>query len=369
MLNMLESLLNQSLLHQEDGPGGELRFAMLEMVREYAQQRLAESGEDAAIRRRHTAYYLMLAETAGAALIGSQQIVWLERLESEHSNLRAAVEAALDCGDVTTALRLSGALWRFWWIRGYLSEGRRYLEAVLTLSSSLAPVLRAKALHGVGVLTAEQGDYAQSMVLLEAGLTLSRDIGDKRTIAIYLHDLGLLSLCQGNYVRATAFLEESLTLFQDIEDTFDVAFPLTTLGEVAYHQGDYGRAVTYLEAGLALFQKQQNKREMSWPLLNLGHVALSQGDDRRAATLYAESVALFQDLKDKLGIAYALEGFARLIAQHWPERAARLLGTAETLRDTIGAPMLPVERSGYNRTITIICSQLVLQREVQGVLG
>jgi tetratricopeptide (TPR) repeat protein len=355
----LASLVDKSLLKQGD-VDGEPRFTMLETIREYTQEQLDASGADevAALRRRHTAYYLALVETAEPDLMGSQQILTLERLESDHSNLRVAMESAFACSDMTTALQFSGALWRFWWIRGYLTEGRRYLEATLAASGSLSSVLRAKALHGIGVLAAEQGDYARSMVLLEAGLSLSRNIGDKRIIATYLDDMGLVNLIQGDYTRATTLLDESLALCQAIGDTIGAAFPLTKLGEVAYHQGNYDRAAAYLEVGLDLFQKQQNKREMVWPLLNLGHVALCQGDTGRAATLYAESVTLLQALKDKSGIAYALEGFARLTAQHWPEQAARLFGAAEIQRDTIGAPMLPVERTNYDQTIMAIHSRL-----------
>ena len=168
----VSSLLDKSLLRQEEGPNGEPRFVMLETVHEFAREKLGESAEAEEIKRVHAEYFLTLAEEAYPELRGPDQLQWFETLEAEHDNMRAALSWALEHKEVEVALRLGGALWWFWWVRGYHSEGRRWLEAALAMDGRGSPEERAMALAGIGNLASNQGDYDRAKEACEGGLEL-----------------------------------------------------------------------------------------------------------------------------------------------------------------------------------------------------
>ncbi len=207
VLDGLASLRDQSLVQQEPAldPEDEPRFTMLETIREYALERLAANGETEETSRRHAGYYLALAEAAEPELRGPAQGVWLTRLETEHDNLRAALHWSLESGAEETALRLGGALWRFWYMHGHLSEGRRWLEMALAKSSAVPASVQAKVFNGAGNLAYGQSDYARAAAWHEASLALQRDLGDKAGLAASLTNLGNIAWSQGDYVRAQAF--------------------------------------------------------------------------------------------------------------------------------------------------------------------
>jgi predicted ATPase/class 3 adenylate cyclase len=238
LLDSMASLLDKSLLQRVEQDGDEPRFAMLETIREYGLEMLASAGEEQATRMAHAAYYLALAERAEPELSGPQQLIWFERLEREHDNLRAALSWLLEQGaheqSKEHALRLGGALSRFWEIRGYVSEGWRWLERVLEISRGERSAVRAKALIGAGALASLQDDFGQAEALCEEGMALCRELGDRRGSATALSSLGYAALMRSNYAAAHAQLEEALTLFREVGDTANSVYALHRLASALF---------------------------------------------------------------------------------------------------------------------------------------
>ncbi|HEU5423302.1 MAG TPA: tetratricopeptide repeat protein, partial [Nitrolancea sp.] len=276
--NGLEQLLEHNLVRQADGPEREPRFVMLETIREYGWERLAEAGELERMRRAHAAYFLALAEEAEPELKGPRQGTWLQRLETDHDNLRAALDWSTASQEPELGLRLAAALSRVWSIHGHLTEGREWLERALATRGAAAPATRARALNGAGFLTHMQGDYPQAVALYEEALTLERELGDKGGMATSLNNLGIVALEQGDYPRATALYEEALTLQRALGNKDSAANSLNNLGNVACEQGDYSRATALYEEALALDRALGNQRGIARSLNNLGSVAKQQGD-------------------------------------------------------------------------------------------
>ena len=359
-LEGISSLLDNSLLRQEEGPGGEPRFVMLETIHEYARERLGESGEEEVIGRAHAQYYLRLVEQAEPNLKGSsRQADWLARLEAEHDNMRAALAWSLQVGETQMTLRLAGALRYFWFMRGYLSEGRRWLRAALAASAGRPDTAVAKALVGVGAIALSQGDYQEAESALEKGVALHREFGDARDLAGALNNLGNVALHQGRYEEATPFYEESLALWREAGEKYGVEGPLGNLGNLALYRGDYERARLLYEESLQLAREVEDKQGAALALGNLGAVAIHQQNYGRAIDLQAEGLALVQELGDMEGVAFGLEMMATAAAaQGQIRRAARLWGAAEVLRESIGAPLPANERPDYNRQVTAAGSQL-----------
>ena len=413
VLDGLSSLVDKSLLRQEEDPtSGQPRFLMLETIREYARERLEQSGAAGAVRAAHAGYMRSLAEQAAPRLTEAEQAAWLARLEADHDNLRTALRWAQESDTrEEEGLRIAGALWRFWSTRGYLSEGRRWLEAftspgqVRTQAASLeAAAVRATALSGAGNLATEQGDYARATGFHEESLALRRDLNDTLGIAVSINNLGNLAWLQGDAARAAVLYEESLDLRRQLGDTWGIATSLDGLGSVAYYQGDAARAqVLYEESlalrrelgdtaglahalgnlgevvhelgnaaraqvlyeeSLALYRRQSDKKGIAAGLVGLGRVAASQGDAARARALHEESLTLHRELGNKRGMAYSLEGLASVVATApgtAPDalaRAVRHLGAAAALRTAIGTALEPYDRARYERTVTGIRANL-----------
>jgi tetratricopeptide (TPR) repeat protein len=389
-LEGVESLLEKSLLRQEEGVEGGARFVMLETVHEYAREKLQESGEEQEIKRAHARYFLALAEEADPAMEGAQQPVWLERLEEEHDNIRATLSWSLGQGeDAELALRMGAALGEFWYLRGYYGEARRWLEEALAKSSPAPTAARARALQRVSWLTYLQGDLDRAqeaseeglglegvelfrtgggdstaadlqrvlgMVvgtrgelereteLLEESIKLSREAGSPRGMALSLFILGGAWRARGDLERATQLLEESLTMFRESGDQALIASVLTHLGFTFLFQGDLERATAASEEAAAMFREQKHRSYLAYAFINLGWVALLRGDSERARALCIESIQLLLDTGDKLSVPEILEGLACVAeARGEGERAARLFGASEALREVMGAPPEPGE--------------------------
>ncbi|HYP41350.1 MAG TPA: tetratricopeptide repeat protein [Chloroflexia bacterium] len=406
-LEGIRALVDKSLLRQAE-LHGEPWLTMLETVREYGLEQLAAGGELDVIRRLHTAYYMEWAEKLEPDLAGPDQGALMDRLERDHDNLRAALNWAIEGKETVIGLRLTVALWWFWRVRGYLSEGRRWLEAVLALPldggiASWTPedkLLRTKALNGAGVLAYEQGDYGPAIRFHEESLALAREIGRKGGISASLNNLGLIARGQGDYLQAAKFYEESLALRREMDDKWSISICLNNLGVIAFELGDHERARTMQEESLALRREFGDKRGAAIALNNLGTVLCRQGDYERARTLQEESLALHtevagkwgmagalaglgqvalyqgestqarkhysqslayrQEVGDREGIAECLEGLATVAAmQKQPAQAARLFGMAGALREEIGAPIPPSGRALYEQGVG----------DVRGALG
>jgi predicted ATPase/class 3 adenylate cyclase/Tfp pilus assembly protein PilF len=378
VLDSVASLVDKSLLRQEEQADGEPRFGMLETIREYALECLEASPEAAAIRQAHAHYYAALAEEAESHLTGPQQARWLNRLETEHDNLRAALHWLVGQGEVDAGLQLGGALWRFWIIRGHMSEGRERLAALLALpGTSTATPARAKVLNGLGTIAHEQGDYAaarswleeslalwrrlgdnRGMAMLlnnlgwvawhlgdygaaralsEEALTRHRELGDSRGIALALNNLGWVATFQGDHRRACALHEESLRLRRELGDKRGIAFAMTNLAEAVHPQGDYPRAAALLEEALALLREVGDRQLIANACRVLGHVAHDQGDDRRAAALLEESLALAREIGNEWIVAFALDLLGDVARRQGnPAQAMALYAESLTLRQAAG---------------------------------
>jgi len=404
VLDLLSDLAHKSLVvvdgdgEGDEGPrAGATRYRLLEPVRHYAAERLTAAGETALAHDRHLCHAIEVAETGEEALRGPGQGLWLARLEREHDNLRAALRWATESGQLSSGLRLAGALGRFWAMRGHLSEGRRWVEDLLARSRgaatggvSEAPAHRAKALRAAGLLASEQGDYARAVERYDEARAALERLGDGRGVAIVLNNLGNVAGWQGDAARSVAFYEESLALLRrlgersllsavlgnlgslavewgdaaraatwlgealalqrELSDGDGVAKSLTNLAEVAQLQGDDLRAAALLEESLALKRSLGTKASIALSLGSLAGVVGRLGDDRRAATLHLEGLTLRYELGDRRGIAEGLEGIAAVARRlGHPDRAARFYGAAAGLREALRAPLTPVERERHDR--------------------
>ncbi len=356
-LDGMTSLANKGLLRPIAGADGEPRFVMLETIRAYATERLEESGDAETVRQRHATYYVALAEEAELKHWGPRQRLWLERLENEHENIRAALRRLLDRGEAEPRLRLAFAMWRFWMLHSRLREGRRWLEEVLARGGAAAPLLRAKVLYGAGLLAYRSGDFVQAGSLHEEGLILFRDGEDSWGIARSLNQLANVAFGADNDAeRAWALYRESLRLAREMGDRWLSATILSNMSRVeALNRRDYESARILGEDSLELRRHLGDPWSIAESLLNLAWVALEQRDDRRATTLLQESVPLVCDLI----LADCLEALAAAGGQRGqPERAARLWAAAETARGAAGAPLERIERERNDRWLATARAQV-----------
>ena len=444
VLDGVASLIDKSLLQQTEQEGDEPRLVMLETIREYGLEVLAASGEMETTRQAHALYNLTLAEEAEPELGGPQQTMWLERLEREYDNLRTALRWSLERGEVVhgseMALRLAGALRRFWEVRGHWSEGWNFLERGLAGSKGAAGPVKLKALKAAAHLAHVQGDIDRAEALSEECLARCQELGDTAGIALSLRVLGLIAWSRCNFVVAYSRTEESLALFREVGDKEGTAWSLNNLASIVSQQGEYARAISLKEEALALFEALGNIEGIAFSLFGLawvlfisegdpakvrtlleeslalcrevghkdgivitlsllGEVFLQQGDTVKARLLLEESVALSRELGyrhgtaeslslfgrvealegdyaearafyeeslaierevgDNLSIAFYLEGLADVVAvQGDPKWAARLWGVAEALREAMGTPLPPVDRTAYERAVAAVHTQL-----------
>ncbi len=339
VLEWLSHLIDKSLVVAEQ-QGAVTRCRMLETIREYALEKLRASGEEAMLRKAHRDGCMQLAERAESELIGPQQQEWLERLELEHNNMRAALQWSLAGHDAEAGLRLAAALFRFWYIHSqHNSEGRRWLERALeaTRHNPTPSAARAKALRGLAGLALIQGDYPSARAVYDEALDLFQTLGDKTYTAITLSNIGNLALMQEDYAAARAFLEDSLDMHHELGNRFYVGYCLWSLAHVARAAGDYARSRAYSAEALEIFRTFGNKQYAAHALNALGHVAFLEGEYRAARAYVAEALLLLQEVADQAGICEGLDAFAAIeAALETPERAARLLGAAEALREAIG---------------------------------
>ncbi len=357
VLDLLTSLVEKSLVLVEE-QNGQARYHLLETVRQYGGERLEESGKASQVRDRHRDYFLALAEAPS-----SNQKAWLARLEAEHDNLRSVLARCLDDADAPEALlglviRLFSAhdpfsVFNFWYLRGYWSEGREWLERALQRSSGLSASLRAEVLRSTGSMAGYQQDYARAEPLLDESVALWRELGDKGGMAGGLQDLGFMHWQQSDYARATQALQECLAIYRELGDKMGVAWTLAYQGGVFYDQGHYTEARTLCEESMTLIEGDTWGQALC--LETLGKVALSQAEPARAKTLLTESLRLRQELGHKWGMVECLKAFAALAAlQAQPERAARLYGAAEVLGEASGIPVAPSVRAQHDRDLAVV---------------
>jgi predicted ATPase/class 3 adenylate cyclase len=329
-LDTLQSLVDKSLLRHTAE-----RFRMLETIREYATERLDESDEAGQLRQRHAHWYLDLAERAYPELRGSHQAAWLERLEQEHDNFRSVLGRILGAGEFETALQLSGALARFWITRGYVAEGRRWLE--ICLQSAAAPATRSRTLRGLAILAMEQGDLDRAAHAAEEALALDRTAADEAGAAQSMGILADVLAFRGDLARASALYEETAALALRRGDRLEVAITLYNLAHVAHLQGENQRAEDRFEESLAIFSELEDALGQAAALQSLVEIASENGDHQRAFSLLHTSTALLKEIKYVSALIASLDTHARLLASlGQAEVAARLWGAHRALGEELG---------------------------------
>lgn len=336
-LESLAHLVEKSLLLSENAAGGR-RYRLLETIREFAAERLAECGEDESLHRRHTRFFMQLAETAENLIIGADQQAWIERLELEYGNFRAALEWSLAGRAPDLGLRMAAALYRFWWVRGsYSSEGQRWLVRALACDPGGSRPARARALRGLAGLELNQGDIEAACAHYRESLQLFRELGDRKSIAMVMANLGAALPFGGQYAEARANLQESLALNRELGDAFYTGYCLFSLGALAYVEKDYARAQQYSEDARPYFRQVGHQQYMAAVQVQLGMIAAAGGDYEHASTLLRDALAQLRDLKFEIGVLEVLEAQAYVAAaREEPERAAVLLASTDAVRSDRG---------------------------------
>jgi len=392
VLDGMASMVDKSLVQQVEQVDKETRFFMLSTIREYALERLAQSNDEAATRRAHAAYYLVLAEE-GAEDITSQP-EWLDRFEVEHDNFRLAVDYLIKTRDAEWGLRMGAALFRFWETREHLTEGREAIARLLALEGAAErPKLRARLLFAGAVLAAAQGDYyrsaqplfeesleacvklndnrgvavalnalgvnardfgelADASRLFEQCVAIWRELGDPAGIARALSNLASVMKLQGEYERASSVYDECLSMFRQAGDGAGAAWTLNYLGDVAREKADFVAARSFCEQSLSEFRQLRDSWGIASTLFDLASLSCDQGNNAEARRLYGESIKVFQELGYKRGIARALECLAvSAAAQSHAEQSLHLAGAAAALRQQLGAPLLPAEQRRLEKAL------------------
>ncbi|MDQ3654062.1 MAG: tetratricopeptide repeat protein [Chloroflexota bacterium] len=352
VIDLLGSLVDQSLVARVDNPDGDSRFTMLESVHAYASQQLLAHGEAGTYEARHADWCLRLAERAEQRLVREVDTSWLDVLEAEHDNLRAALGWSLDPGHNLAghALRMAGALWLFWYYHSHLAEGRRWLEQAVQTSGASNPGDRAKALVGLGNLAHSQGDDDQALGYLTESVAISRALGDRWATAFALSVRGNLSEDGGDYDAARSYFAEANALFEETGDQANVAVTLHHLGIVAYGQGNLKQALDQCASALALAREQNDP----WAVANaLSYVGLIQVDRKHtfeAANALSEALALYRQIAATERIVDVFRRIAVLAqARGEPHAAVRLFSAADAIGGRTGAVQALPERAAYER--------------------
>ena len=330
----LQSLLDKSLLRKRESDFGP-RYWMLETIREYASERLEESGEAEEPRSRHAEFFLALAEEAEPHLRGDPK-EWLDRLEAEHDDLRAAMDTLEASGESQLVLRLAGALWRFWHDRSHFVEGHRRLEAALA-ADERPTAARAKALIGASGKATDAEDYATARLHAEEALAINETLGDVLGIAQSRFMVGYAAIEEGDFGRARPIFEQCLRDARDLGDDFYTLAVSFNLAWACDELGDVERARTISEESLSLARATSDKVSEAYILHSLGGVTQREGRFEDALTMLSDAFRIFRDLGDRFHTAATLSQVASILAVTERERAAALLlARAEVLREEVG---------------------------------
>ena len=384
-------LLDKNMIQRSESQGPQPRFLMLETIREYALERLRDSGEIEATRNAHAAYCLVIAEEGNSCLNVIERGHWLALCDAEQNNFRSALDWLEDGGKAEWALRLGSALFWFWEQREYFDEGRDRLKAILNLPGGLAPTReRASALCYAGHLVGVQGDPDGALRYQREALDICRALGDQGRVVGVLTAMGVTAMFQTDLASARAWLEESVQLSRALGAKKETAAALSNLAELVRRQNDYPLAKTLLEEALAISDELGDASAVAWfhnhlgdvardrdnlreagelyetarrmfetlkhawgiarSFLDLGHLACEEGNYAAAYPMFEQALRTFVGLRHQRGIAMVLEGFARIAAQEKDaERALTLAGAAAALRSRIGVPPRPDEQASVDR--------------------
>jgi non-specific serine/threonine protein kinase len=353
-LGLLSRLVEKSLVVAETHNGA-ARYSLLETVRQYAQEKLAEEGAADQLRRAHRDWCLAFAEQAALDLRGPREDLWLERLEPEHDNLRAALAWSKGEKDGAEAgLRLVAALQFFWWHRDLWNEGMRWTEGALARSREAPPSALPRALAAATHFARGSGDYKLATALGEKGLALCRELGDMKSRGELLVYLGYIATVQADYQRATALLDECIDVAQELGDRWLYGFALLRLGMMARYQGDDKRVMELQTQGLAVLRTLGNKFATAFALHRYGRdVAFPQHHYDEAVALFKESLLLSREVRSRWRSEEGLEGLAQgAAARGHYKHAARLFGAAEAQREIVGQRFEPLDQASHDRWVT-----------------
>jgi non-specific serine/threonine protein kinase len=340
----IATLLDNSLLRREAAPNEEPRFGMVETVREYGLERLAESGEEDAVRRAHAAHFLALAEATAPLIEATAAPALLDRVAAEHANLRAALRWASERGDSATLARLAVALHWFWFYQGHVGEGRAWLERAATLGD-IPPGLRPTALVLAAWLAGKQGDLERASALAEEGLALATERGDVLTSAKARQILGIIAGAMGDDDRAAEHTAEGLALARRAGNPFWIAQGTELVAGCALNRGDLAEGEVACEDALAQYQALGHASNVARVMSYLAEIARDRGEYAQAAAMMRERLALTYD---PWGVHWALQSLAVIAAAGGETtRAARLFGAAETYRDVLGITLSPAVRAAH----------------------
>jgi len=325
MLDLLTSLIDKSFVIVEAQKDHE-RYRFLETILKFSQERMWEGKETEEYTHKHAAYFLKVAEDSYGKMWGPEQAYWLEMLDEERDNLRIALEwLSREAGGEDMLLQMAGSLWRYWEIRGYLTEGRAWLETALTANASASEFLRANGLGGAGILARQQGDFVRAQALHEQSLALFRALGNKLGCSRQLNALGEIAQYLGDYTRSIELHEESLSLRYEIGDKEGIAVSLGQLGGIARDRGQYQHARELLEESLKLKRELGDKLLMAHSLDNLGLVAYYLCDYEQAVSLFEEAISLQRELNDRLGISNSLQNLGNVAKDQGDFKRAQLI--------------------------------------------
>ncbi|MDR7414986.1 MAG: tetratricopeptide repeat protein [Armatimonadota bacterium] len=341
VLEGLASLVDKSLLQREEDLGDTPRFRMLETLREFALEQLAATGELDSAWRRHADFYLTLAERAAPALTSPEQGRWLDRLDRDYPNIRAALDRARQARDTALLPRFAAALWRFWNVRGYWMEGRAWTAAALPLVPADPTALRLQVLHGASVLAWRAREHAEATALAEEAIVLARRLKDGQAEAHALRTLALVARDRRELARARELAAQSLALFEELQDRQGTATAARLLGLVALEADDFTSARQPFERSLALSRQLGDDRGAAWSAYGLAAVALAEGELVQAAALGEACLRAFEARTERDGIAQALVHLARVALAHRDHtQAGRLQAEALHLRRQLGEPVM-----------------------------
>jgi len=410
---ILSALVNKNLVLAQERKDGDIHFALLETIRQYNLERLNADEEDETINQRHAEYFLQLIQHAEKHLLRPDQSLWLDKIEADHDNFRAALNwCNITEGMAELNLLLASSLELFWGLRGYLLEGREHLSAALSRPGNMnRTLMRADALSAAGHLAYSQGDYPEVRILLEESLSIYQELGsigdhgranalitlgdmeteigsyeaalvkmkealnimykleDERGISRALWQLGACEVRPGNFESATQYFEEALPLLQRLGDDSYTTIAISGLAEIAIRQGDFDRALTLENESLVMRKKIGEPWGKAVSLGNLGWIALLEGHLERASILFQESLTLRNDIGDKGGIAWCLEKLAEVAIVDGDKKskpaskadykkAVRLYGAAEALRDPVGSKIDLVDKPEYERKLSLLREKL-----------
>ncbi len=389
-LDCLTQLRECSLILADEDEFG-MRFGMLETLRDYVKGRV-EAERRAMLERRHAEFYLALAEQAEPELRSPRQAEWLKRLSLEYDNLRAALDwSKTSGGQIEIGLQVGCDIWRFWYARGHLSEGRKQLEEMLAIATERTS-LRAKALNLAGGFAYYQGELSAAQALHEESLSIRQELGDRWGVASVLNNLAGVSSESGDYATARSLYEQGLAIKRELGDKWDIASSLLNLGTVAHYQGDIDAARSLYEESLTIMQELGDRLGIAHVLLNLGDVVRRQSGHLAARPIYEQSMAIYEELEHRNGIADCLDNLGKIHSEQGsyeqarslyekslvirdkvgnrqgiiqsleslaalahlegkPEQSVRLFGAASALREALGMPLPPNVQTEYDTHI------------------